>query len=87
MNYSLIKLLLIFATYCCIVFPSFHCLQNSFQNDQEHGNLLQEEIQLFDWKILQKEIQGAPAKQNSTSHYISFKRPFFNTMNTYVKKC
>ena len=63
MNYSLIKLLLIFATYCCIVFPSFHCLQNSFQNDQEHGNLLQEEIQLFDWKILQKEIQGAPAKK------------------------
>ena len=45
------------------MFPSFRCLQNNFKKDQEHGNLLQEEIQLFDWKILQKEIQGAPAKK------------------------
>ena len=90
MNYSLIKLLLIFATYCCIVFPSFHCLQNSFQNDQEHGNLLQEEIQLFDWKILQKEIQGAPAKKNLL-HTITIihLRGHFSTqkISTYVKKC
>ena len=64
MNFPLIRLIEIFTIYCYILFPSFRCLQNNFQKDQEHGNLLQEEIQLFDWKILKKEIQGAPAKKN-----------------------
>ena len=69
MNFPLIRLIKIFTIHCYILFPSFHCLQNNLQKDQEHGNLLQEEIQLFDWKILQKEIQGAPAKKKSTPHY------------------
>ena len=68
MNFPLIRLIEIFTIYCYILFPSFRCLQNNFKKDQEHGNLLQEEIQLFDWKILQKEIQGAPAKK-STPYY------------------
>ena len=63
MNYSLLRLLQIFVTCSyMLVFPSFHCLQNTnYQDGQENGNLLREEIQLFDWKILQKEIQGVSA--------------------------
>ena len=63
MNYSLLRLLQIFVKCSyMLVFPSFHCLQNTnYQDDQQNGNLLREEIQLFDWKILQKEIQGVSA--------------------------
>ena len=66
------------------MFPSFHCLQNNLQDykELEHGNLLQEEIQLFDWKILQKDIQGAPAKKYLFYLIIHFnKRQFLSHSN------